>query len=296
MNQAQVEKDARRLMTESFARNIASADITAQTLVACQILGEELIKAESEYFITRKSLQSYQSNGVMFAIPTDDNGDPVNILRVWDMGTVAFDITATEDNGSGLIRATVTPLSGTTDHGIETDDVVTIHGVLGCTEANGTWKITDISTTTFDLQGSTYANAWTSGGKAFRDEGDDFDLIQRQPNEAARMDDATSYYLRGAYLVVDDNDFDNDIIVSYLNYPIALASIPVRYHFGLPAYVAMTLIELPSQDNPQFTTMTNKFNTAKRIWATCLSMAQGFRPVVESRNLATASTVKRGWI
>lgn len=40
----------------------------------------------------------------------------------------------------------------------------TLSAVGGTTEANGTWQITVIDSTHFDLVGSTHTNAWTSGG------------------------------------------------------------------------------------------------------------------------------------
>lgn len=63
------------------------------------------------------------------------------------------------DNGSGLIRITTSVA-----HGLSTNDYVYLTNVGGTVEANGEWKITVLSTTTFDLQGSTFTHAWTSGG------------------------------------------------------------------------------------------------------------------------------------
>ena len=63
------------------------------------------------------------------------------------------------NNGSGLIRLTVGSTSGWS-----TGDSKTIRDVTGTTEANGTWTITVINGTTIDLQGSTFANAYVSGG------------------------------------------------------------------------------------------------------------------------------------
>lgn len=63
------------------------------------------------------------------------------------------------DNGSGLIRITTS-----TPHGRTTSDVVYIADVVGVTAANGRWVITVIDGSTFDLQGSTFAGAYTSGG------------------------------------------------------------------------------------------------------------------------------------
>jgi hypothetical protein len=70
-------------------------------------------------------------------------------------------ITGAANNGSGLIRLTV---ASTTN--IVTGNTVVVSGVLGTTEANGTWVVTTINGTTLDLQGSTFANAYTSGGTA----------------------------------------------------------------------------------------------------------------------------------
>jgi hypothetical protein len=71
----------------------------------------------------------------------------------------AATISNAANNGSGLIRLTVSSSSGWT-----TGDWKTISGVTGTTEANGTWQITVVNGTTIDLQGSTFANAYVSGG------------------------------------------------------------------------------------------------------------------------------------
>lgn len=67
-------------------------------------------------------------------------------------------ITGASNNGVGLIRIT------SASHGYATGDSIYITGVLGTTEANGTWTITSITANTYDLQSSTFANAYTSGG------------------------------------------------------------------------------------------------------------------------------------
>lgn len=67
-------------------------------------------------------------------------------------------VTATANNGSGLIRIT------SSSHGLVTGDVAQITSVTGTVEANGTWLVTYVSTTQFDLQNSAYVNAWISGG------------------------------------------------------------------------------------------------------------------------------------
>lgn len=72
--------------------------------------------------------------------------------------TSSKSITGAADNGSGLIRITAT------SHGYETGNTVSITGVGGTVEANALWTITVVTDNTFDLVGSTFTNAYTSGG------------------------------------------------------------------------------------------------------------------------------------
>jgi hypothetical protein len=92
-----------------------------------------------------------------YLAPTAQPGLTLEALDAIAPGALA--ISDADDNGSGLIRITVASTATLT-----TGDVKTISGVLGTTEANGSWTITVINGTTFDLQGSTFANAYVSGG------------------------------------------------------------------------------------------------------------------------------------
>lgn len=67
-------------------------------------------------------------------------------------------VTGAVNNGSGLIRLTVT------GHGYTTGDRIVVDSVGGTTEANGSWRVTVIDPNTLDLQGSAFSNAYTSGG------------------------------------------------------------------------------------------------------------------------------------
>lgn len=57
------------------------------------------------------------------------------------------------------IRLTVASTTGMT-----TGDTRVVSGVVGTTEANGTWVITVIDGTNIDLQGTTFSNLYVSGG------------------------------------------------------------------------------------------------------------------------------------
>jgi hypothetical protein len=116
------------------------------------------------------------------------------------------------------------------------------------------------------------------------------------PSEDVLTSDETRYYIRGAYLFVDDNDFANDLLVTYFAIPDAISDVPTRFHFGLAGYCANTLIDLPPQEDPDFTSMKVKQSIARDIWLNCVRLAKGFRPVTESRNKATSTSMRRGWI
>lgn len=286
MIQSEIEAEVRRILTEPYARLIPSTTITALTLEGVFDLGYALVGAAPEYFVSRKSLQGKNGVGYIFEIPSDSH----SIIKVWDMDDNALAVTAAADNGAGLVRLTL----DTTAHGWETDDTVTVHDVVGTTEANGTWLITDIDDTHIDLQGSTYASAWTSGGYAFK-ETDEFELIRRQTSADVRTDDETRYSLREDDLIVDDLEFSNDLLVIYYSVPDALADIPTRFHFGLPSYVAMRLIRIPPQDNTNFETLRTAFSVAKGTWQRCYALAEAFAPIAESHNISESRKVRR-WI
>src|SRR6185436_2268869 len=67
-------------------------------------------------------------------------------------------ITNAVNNGSGLVRLTITA------HGYSTGYAVTTTNVVGVTGANGTFLVTVINAHTVDLQGSTFSGAYVSGG------------------------------------------------------------------------------------------------------------------------------------
>lgn len=80
-----------------------------------------------------------------------DSGDNQELFWIDSNESELADITGVADNGSGLIR--ITHASSFTN---STDKIVYISGVGGVLGVNGFWKITNVSSTTSDLQGSTW--------------------------------------------------------------------------------------------------------------------------------------------
>lgn len=85
--------------------------------------------------------------------------DPSNSRGQTIAAGSSFNVAGAADNGSGLIRLTISSTASMT-----TGDVRRVSGVGGTVEANGIWTITVVSGTTLDLQGSAFVNAFTSGG------------------------------------------------------------------------------------------------------------------------------------
>lgn len=80
--------------------------------------------------------------------------------------TIRFCAVDIDDIGLGISGATnASPIVITTAsaHGYSNDDEVLIWGVAGNTAANGSWKIANVTSTTFELVGSTGNGAYSGG-------------------------------------------------------------------------------------------------------------------------------------
>ncbi len=76
-----------------------------------------------------------------------------------DVGSYVMTVLATASGTGGVVRLTV---NGTSQ--AKTGDEVTVAGVGGTTEANGTWVATVVDANHIELQGTVYVHAFTSGG------------------------------------------------------------------------------------------------------------------------------------
>lgn len=116
--------------------------------------------------ITRTSDTSWSISTVQFQDGpwiTPGNTDPAITLQVSITAVQAVrTITNAVNNGGGLIRIT------SAGHGYATSDWVKVDSVGGVPNATGVWVVTVIDANTFDLQGSTFAGVYTSGGTAQR--------------------------------------------------------------------------------------------------------------------------------
>lgn len=122
----------------------------------------------SDLFLYQPSGSAYAFDMYYSNTPTLRNvrGEVRNGIK---LGNTAVTISGAADNGAGLVRIT----TGSA-HGFVTGTQVRVEGVAGTTEANCStagiahWTITVIDTTTFDLQGSSFSNTYSSGGRVGR--------------------------------------------------------------------------------------------------------------------------------
>lgn len=87
---------------------------------------------------------------------TDTNGEELVLLGALS-NTAALTVT-------GATNATPVVITTSAAHGLQDGDFVDVHAVLGNVSANGHYRVTVLSTTTFRLNGSKGSGAYTSGG------------------------------------------------------------------------------------------------------------------------------------
>jgi hypothetical protein len=150
------------LISNSASAPEASANLTFGLDVSGYQTG---VKAEQTYSTVKSGyLASIASNGAGATRVTTSSahamssGDRVEIFGVVG-NPLTGGISGAASNGSGRIRVTTSAA-----HNMSTGTTVNITGVGGTTEANGPWTITFVDATHFDLQESTFINAYTSGG------------------------------------------------------------------------------------------------------------------------------------
>lgn len=95
-------------------------------------------------------------------MPTNYSGNPANVTT--PLVRTVTGCTGITGTGSNILVST-----SPTPHLFANNDLVVISGVTGTVEANGSWYITVQSSTTFTLNGSSFAVAYGGGGTATDD-------------------------------------------------------------------------------------------------------------------------------
>lgn len=250
MTDAAIKAAIRRGVMEPKAVKIGAAKLTEVVAEAVNQIGMMLKKHAIDSLKTRKSLASTTH---IFDYPSD-----CDVLQdVWDLGTNAGDITDATN---------ATPIVVTEEaHGRATDDIVTIHDVLGNTAANDTWEITKVDADSYSLDGSVGDGAYTSGGKVFK-ETTDFLKMTRIPESESTLDDDSKYYIRNGKIIVDDVDFANDLLITYIKSVSAITDVPTKYHLGFVAFGVIYLIDMPDPEAKNYGPKRKSLDFYIKIW------------------------------
>ncbi len=169
--------DAAWIGTQSDVFDITGAAAGAASgtvnLIRLTVVGHTLLTGDQAKVlgvvgVTTATDGTSNANGAWTVTKIDadhvDLQDSVFVGSYVSGGTISriLHVTGAVDNGTGMIRLTVTA------HGYETGDKVDVLAVGGVPNAIGQWIITVIDADHFDLDGSTFAGAYTSGGIVLR--------------------------------------------------------------------------------------------------------------------------------
>jgi len=266
VTEAQLIQAIRNGIIEPQPKTVSNASISTWIADAVRALGLEIKGRDSRYFEKSALLSSYTN---VFARPSDCQ----TILRVWDIRTRAKAITGAT-NASPIVITAV-------GHGLSTDDIVFIAGVLGNTAANGTWKITVVSDDSFSLTGSAGLGEgydYTSGGLVAKwpGSGDDqhIPLAQIPPSHSS-LDDDSRWFVRSKQIVVDDIGFENDLLLEHTYSPSSIDDIPEEYHAGLVAWPVMNLIRIPKPEDSNYEDVLKQRQYYAAEWKRVLGAIQG---------------------
>lgn len=108
--------------------------------------------------------------GVMLAMDDGNLADPDSLPTFWVKGPDGL-MPNSSGTASYLREGVVTGATNASPivvtsagHGLQNGQKITISGVLGNTAANGTFKVAGVTSSTFELSGSTGNGAYSSGG------------------------------------------------------------------------------------------------------------------------------------
>jgi hypothetical protein len=152
-------------------------------------------------------------------------------------------VTNVVNNGGGLCRVTVAT------HGFTTGNKVSISGVLGTAEANGTWTVTVIDPNTFDLQTSSFVNTYISDGVAGLAAEYDWTFRHSLPSDSLRLlhvnNDSEKWRVEGAYILSTEETLEIKIVTDFTNYD----GMDPLFHEALAYYLAWDICYKLSQNH-----------------------------------------------
>jgi hypothetical protein len=146
---------------------MAAGDLT--TLTAVQGVPGITLAFSATYIATQitaasQAVKTFLKRDITLTSYTEIySGDNTPFIKIkqYPVQNVLGAVTGAAGNGGSpnLVRITVASTAG-----LVLGQYVSVQGIKGTTEANGTWITANLTATTIDLVGTVFANAWISGG------------------------------------------------------------------------------------------------------------------------------------
>jgi hypothetical protein len=140
--------DAARLFTRAFSGSFSDITMTVQKSAGSTTNWQDVASVTFASAASANITDPDDNETIYYRFGVKTGNYPADIA-----------VTGTGAGTAGRVRLTVTSTASFT-----TGEFKQVSGVLGTTEANGTWSVNVIDATHIDLVGTTFANAWISGG------------------------------------------------------------------------------------------------------------------------------------
>lgn len=218
---------------------LPTADIDRSMAQGLIIIGQTFQAIKPDFLNKRTVLTSDRKP--VFEEPATST----RIKAIWDLGMEAADIVAV-GNITGMPRITVT------GHGYATGAVVGVSGLEYLNIPNDRYVITVYDEDQFDLEAvSDMQGGYTAGGLVYTEDNikGKIDLIDIERANGAQQDKWYSMDL-GTQIIIDSNDFTNDIICDYEQRLTTLSDLDEDYHFALAAFCILHHLQPPDPKAP----------------------------------------------
>ncbi len=236
MDQAEFYKEVR---LGTLDPRLPTADIDRSMIQGLIIIGQTFQAIKPDYLNKRTVLTSDRKP--VFEEPASST----KIKAIWDLGEEAKDVFIV-GNAAGVPRISVL------DHGWETGQVVGVAGLEYLNIPNDRYVITVNDENTFDLLAITdMQGGYTAGGLVYTEDniGGRINLIDVERATGSQSDKWYSMDL-GTQIIIDSNDFTNDIVCDYEQRLTSLSDLDEDYHFALAAFCILHHLQPPDPKAP----------------------------------------------
>lgn len=256
----------RQVKVGALNTRLKNAEIDVAMGLGLTALNHHFQQYAPEYLNDRAVVQS---DGIVFERPSRC----MKIKGVWDLNQNAITITDVAVN-SGIPTFTATgftPVDG---------EVVGINALTDIGFVNGYYRISTSDDTTFTADGvSGCTDTWSSGGLVWRETDQPPTTLDPIDVDDADGSHPTRYYIQQLKLVVDDHEFENDILIDFEKSFTALTDIEEQHHITLVSFCVLHLAQPPAQDAPLFRSYQKNQDFYNGLWQSGLGIIEDISAV-----------------